>query len=68
MSTEARVVTDSKGWRDDDAGMDTTTRSRRDELARAMSRLRTLTIGTALAGTAATVGLGWIVAGTVTGG
>jgi hypothetical protein len=44
--------------------MDTTTRIRRDERARAMARLRNLTIGTALAGTAATVGLGLFVADT----
>ena len=44
--------------------METTTRTRRDERARAMARLRNLTIGTALAGTAATVGLGLFVAGT----
>ena len=44
--------------------MDTTTRTRRDDRARAMARLRSLTIGTALAGTAATLGLGLFVAGT----
>jgi hypothetical protein len=47
--------------------MDTSTTQRANDRTRAMVRLRNLTIGTALAGVAATSGLGWIAANTDAG-
>ena len=44
--------------------MDTSTPQRADDRARAMRRLRAMTIGTALAGAAATGGFGWLAATT----
>ncbi len=44
--------------------MDTPTPKRSDDRARAMRRLRAMTIGTALAGVAATGGFGWLAATT----
>ena len=44
--------------------METSTPQRADDRARALRRLRAMTIGTALAGVAATGGFGWLAATT----
>jgi hypothetical protein len=48
--------------------MDTSTPQRTNARTRALRRLRTMTIGTALAGVAASAGFGWLAAATDDGG
>jgi hypothetical protein len=63
----AGSVTDPKGPPDHDAAMKNLTPGGTVARARATQRLRNLTIGTTLAGVAASAGFGWLAATTYTG-
>jgi hypothetical protein len=63
----ARIVTVPKGWVGHDVPMVTSIPQRTNDRTRAFRRLRTMTIGTALAGVAASAGFGWLAAATDAG-
>jgi anti-sigma factor RsiW len=62
------AVTKPKGDGPHHRGMKTNDRMRAEARSRASRRLRTMTIGTAILGIAATGALGWAAAGTPVGG